>query len=514
MINKYHAYNVLVVGNTQHNVEQLMQELRRDYTVFHVHNREEAAKTLSYDIEVVIAEQRVFGQSAQDFFNTVAISPEAIWILLGDQTEPKAFINKALHEGILYHYIIPPWQPEEICNLVKRALEHKEALRELHCLKTQSLSSQAEPAPVSLTSRVATDEQQPGISPSVSNLEPQPNELWQILKKVVQTEKMAALGQMIAEVAHEINTPSGAINAAVVNINHYLRLLLESYWEFDKLVIKQEHLRQIMRIVDKMLTVLDEKPRRTPGEVRNEQKNIIEKLRQHNIKNSRKVAKDIARMGLTGSLDELLSLTAVYDIDSILSFFNNCSRIINSARDIQISIDFLTQYALALKSYSSQSQKIPEPADIHESIDTALIILNNKLKHRIQVDFRQGDVPDILGYSGELSHVWLNIIDNAIQAIEGEGQITIETFATDQYVGVKLTDTGTGIPEDTQSRIFDLNFTTKPHGKGTGLGLYITHQIIKKHGGTISVNSIPGQTTFEVHLPLSPPSDIPTHAES
>ncbi len=487
----------------QNNIKQLVQELCRDYTVFHAHSRDGAKKRLQKDIAVVIADHHVLGRSGQDVMNTIALSPESIWILFGDQSISKTFINQAFQDGTLYHYITQPWQPEEVYNLVKRSLEHKQAIEELQRLKAGTRPPQTEVLQASPKTKNAEENRQIGIVRSDNRSETNYQEFRETFKKFAQTEKMAALGQMIAEVSHEINTPSGAINAAVVNLSHYLKLLLESFWEFDQLEVKREHLRQIIRIVEKMLTALDEKPRRTPAEVRAEQKDIMGKLQQQHIENSRKISKDIARMGLTESLDELLSLSSFYDIDAIFSFFNKCSRIINSAKDIKLSIDFLTRFALALKSYSYPWQdNHPALADIHESIDTVLIILNNKLKHQIQVDFRQGDVPNIVCYSNELSHVWLNIIHNAIQALKGKGKITIETFLSGQHVGVKITDTGPGIAKNVQPRIFDVNFTTKSQGKGTGLGLYIAHQVIQKHGGSISVDSVPGRTTFEVHLPL------------
>jgi signal transduction histidine kinase len=104
-----------------------------------------------------------------------------------------------------------------------------------------------------------------------------------------------------------------------------------------------------------------------------------------------------------------------------------------------------------------------------------------------------------------LSHVWINIIHNAVQAIQGKGDILIETFMKKEHLGVRITDNGGGISQEVQSKIFDIHFTTKNRGEGTGLGLYIAHKIVKKHEGTIRVVSTPGKTTFEVLLPLASP---------
>lgn len=335
-----------------------------------------------------------------------------------------------------------------------------------------------------------------------TELEESCRELREALGKVVQSEKMVILGQMVAGIAHEINTPSGAINAAIVNMSHHMKLLLQSFAEFDTQGVTREDFQKMRRIVAGMLAKLDEHERRSSGEIRNEQKRLAEILNQQNVPDGRKIAKDIARMGLSDNMDELLILAHTYNANSIWQFLTHCNRIINSAKDIQLSIDMMTRVIQALKSYSYPWQEKPEIADIHESINTALILLNNKLKHRIHVELRFGELPKIWCYPSELSHVWINIIHNAIQAIKDKGAIDIETCVTEDAVEVKITDNGAGIPVDVQHQIFDINFTTKSHEGGTGLGLYIAYQIIEKHHGTVRVTSVPGQTRFEVRLPL------------
>jgi len=488
MKNEHYTYNVLVVGDQKSKLDQLVKTLRKDHTVFFARTKGEAESRLKGDIALVIVDQHALETSGAGLLEkTLETHPETLWILLAESSHSKSFAQ-AIKRGQIYHYLKKPQKPKEMAMLVKRALEHYHLTIEHKKLLKEFQALQEQKKEILLTEKKSENFYQ---------------ELRDKLDRVIQSDKLATLGQMVAGIAHEINSPSGAVNAAIVNMNHHLKSLIESFWVLDKLEITREDFRRMMGIITNMTSALDGDQRRSPGEIRDEQKRITEMLQQQGVPDSQKLAKPIARMDLTKNIDELLPLARTYDTDSILIFFTHCSRIISSAKDIKVSINMLTRIIKALKSYSYPRQEKPEIADINESIDTALTILNHRFKYRIQVEWRRGDVPNIWCYASELSHVWINIIHNAIQAIDDEGEITIETFTTDTYLGVKITDNGMGIPTEIQGRIFDIDFTTKPQGEGTGLGLYIARQIIEKHRGTIEVVSSPGKTTFEIHLPLS-----------
>jgi signal transduction histidine kinase len=145
-----------------------------------------------------------------------------------------------------------------------------------------------------------------------------------------------------------------------------------------------------------------------------------------------------------------------------------------------------------------------QSVDVHEGLDNTLIIFQNKLKEGITVRREYaGDVPVIQAYGSELNQVWTNIIDNAIDAMAGEGTLVLRTRVENQLVNIEIEDNGPGISERIQTNIFDPFFTTKPPGEGTGLGLNISHNIIvQKHHGQISVSSEPGKTCFTVRLPI------------
>jgi signal transduction histidine kinase len=187
-----------------------------------------------------------------------------------------------------------------------------------------------------------------------------------------------------------------------------------------------------------------------------------------------------------------------------LDFLDTLGNLSLAVHDVRLSTDAITRMVKALRSYSHPDQAEMAEADIHDGIETTLTLLRNQIKYGIVVERRYSRLPPVFCNVNELNQVWTNIIHNAIQAMKGMGRITIETYQLDGYVGVRITDTGPGIPEEIRGRIFDPFFTTKDQGEGTGMGLGIAQQIVQRHRGRIQVRSEPGRTTFEVLLPLLP----------
>jgi signal transduction histidine kinase len=164
----------------------------------------------------------------------------------------------------------------------------------------------------------------------------------------------------------------------------------------------------------------------------------------------------------------------------------------------------LSHIVLAMKSYTYLDQAPLLEVDVHEGLESTLVILQHKLKQGVKVK-REYDttLPRIEAYASELNQVWTNIIDNAIDAMNGKGEICLRTYAEDNHVIVEIIDNGPGIPENIRSRILEPFFTTKPPGKGTGLGLHISHDIVaNRHHGQLLVESKPGETKFKVVLPI------------
>ena len=266
---------------------------------------------------------------------------------------------------------------------------------------------------------------------------------------LVQSEKMASLGQMVAGIAHEINTPLGYVQNNVV-------VGQEMFAQVELMIAGYE------KLID---SLLDE-------QVSEEQ--VSAQMRQ--------VAELRANSGtreMLGAMQGLISDT-LYGVEQI------------------------SELVLNLKNFSRMDAVTTDTVDLHECIESALNIGRNALKYKIEVIRDFGELPRITCSPSHLNQVFLNLFTNAAHAIEGNGRLTIKTRFENGYARISVADTGKGISPEHLARIFDPFFTTKPVGEGTGLGLAITHQIIHKHGGDIRVESSPGVgTCFHIQLPVT-----------
>jgi signal transduction histidine kinase len=194
-----------------------------------------------------------------------------------------------------------------------------------------------------------------------------------------------------------------------------------------------------------------------------------------------------------------------------ISFFNLSIRWLGTGcltmgllSEIQLTTERLSQIVRAMKSYTYLDQAPLLEVDVHEGLENTLVIMQHKLKQGVTIKREYSpNLPRIEAYASELNQVWTNIMDNAIDAMKGRGEISLRTYSEDNHVIVEITDNGLGIPENIQARIFEPFFTTKPPGHGTGLGLHISHDIIaNRHHGQLLVESKPGETKFKVILPV------------
>jgi signal transduction histidine kinase len=192
-----------------------------------------------------------------------------------------------------------------------------------------------------------------------------------------------------------------------------------------------------------------------------------------------------------------------------LYWLETVTRLSALARDIESSTDRISELVGALKEYSYMDQARFQEIDVRNGIESTLKIMHHKLKNGVEVrrEFSP-DVPKICAYVGELNQVWTNLIDNAVDAMDGHGVLTLRTRPVAEGLVVEVSDTGKGIPADIIDRIYEPFFTTKRQGNGTGLGLDITYRVVVyRHGGTIQVRSEPGETVFSVQLPIKPPRE-------
>ncbi len=333
-------------------------------------------------------------------------------------------------------------------------------------------------------------------------LESTVDELQNTQAQVLISERLAGLGSLLAGVAHEINSPIGAIDAAVDNLMKSLQTTLDS---LVYIVDTEKDPRVLTYLLTLVQHYLESVTVAFPARETNRERirDMTNLLTGRNIENARSLARKLVENGTDVTVENFLNQYENIDAATYLQLMSELFTIHRSAQATSTAIHAVKRIVMALRSYSHVKQDVPEPVNIHDVIETSLIILANRLKHNITIEKKYGDLPPITVYGDELSQVWTNLLSNAAHAIDGKGTITIETLNLGGRVAVKIRDTGRGIPPELLGRIFDPFFTTKKTGEGTGLGLGIVSRIVReRHGGQIEVTSSPGDTCFTVYLPV------------
>ncbi len=345
------------------------------------------------------------------------------------------------------------------------------------------------------------------VSEATARLQMTYEDLKNTQTQLVLNEKMASLGLLIAGIAHEINTPIGAILNVTRNLDNKVVSLPAILRDFRK---DDGHL------IDNMVVCLDELYRISKVPVYSpsfkEIRAIETLLSDYGIENYKSLSATLARLNFTDT-EKILMYIDCFKMPSFIALFESFGSIVQAANISESSSQKIAEIIRALKFYAYTDRDKVESVQINESIQTALILLRSRLKHGITLmtDFAE-DLPEIMCTS-EINQVWTNVLNNACDAIEEmgsnyNGEISINSRKSEDSIVITITDNGIGLPQDKKEKIFDPFFTTKDIGKGTGLGLSIVYGIIKKHGGTISVDSRGSHTQFEIVLPVKMPGDI------
>ena len=273
----------------------------------------------------------------------------------------------------------------------------------------------------------------------------------EIQLQILQSEKMASIGQLAAGVAHEINNPTGFVSSNLKTLSDYQNDITKLIQQYRKLITD---LRDI-------------------------------------------IAKGDFHSSIIKQVEQISALETEIDVDFILDDIKDL------IKDCKEGTERIKKIVLDLKDFAHPGEDKIQTTDINKGIESTLNVVWNELKYKAAVAKDYGDLPRVQCYPQQLNQVFMNILVNAAQAIKKRGEIRVSTRSDNGYVEIKISDTGSGIPKENLPKIFDPFFTTKKVGKGTGLGLNVAYNIIKKHKGTIDVESELGKgTAFTIRIPV------------
>jgi signal transduction histidine kinase len=318
-----------------------------------------------------------------------------------------------------------------------------------------------------------------------------------------QRDRLAGLGKLSAGLAHELNNPASAARRAASQLRDVLKKIRDANYELGSRDLTAAQQAEIEKL-EAAFVQRDEVPRDALATSDLEEQ-IDSLLRSHGQNDLWQMAADLARKNVKP--EALESLFATLDSETARAALVRIAASVEVAtllNEIESGTSRISDLVRAIKEYTYMDQTPLQNVDIVKSVETTLIILNHKLKHGVVVERDYQKIPLLVNsFGSELNQVWTNIIDNAIDAMRGEGKLRVRTYREDNCVVVEIADNGPGISPEIQPHIFEPFFTTKGVGEGTGLGLDTVQRIVKKHRGSIQVSSKPGDTRFQVRLPLA-----------
>ena len=318
-----------------------------------------------------------------------------------------------------------------------------------------------------------------------------------------QSEKLAALGKLAGNLAHELNNPASAAQRAASGMLKELENYGRERFRLGSLCFQPEHVDALRKWNQHLRRSLEGKRSLTPAEIAVREESLTGWLSEREISNPGQIAPEFAEAGITP--DHLAALPDFLNPESASLLLSQHASMLRTERMAEAMLDSTARIfdlIRAIKDYSYMDQAPIQDVDLPHSLDNTLTMLQSRLQRVTITREYEPNVPIISAYGSELNQVWMVLLENALDAIKNRGHITLRVRRASDVVLIEIEDDGPGIPKELQARIFEPFFTTKAPGHGLGLGLDTAQRIVRMHRGYLTVLSLPGKTCFQVGLPL------------
>ena len=494
--------SILLVDDEEPNLRQLSEVLNDNYTVIKALSAKEAIEVLNQniDVSIIISDQRMPEMTGTELFEYLENQRHpAMRIILTGFADMQNVVQ-AINKSNVFRYLNKPVNFDEL-NI---------------SLNSAFFQYKSNQTTISLLAQIKelidenTDETQRNTALNIDKMNVEEMEetkgkfqealgnLRASQKYLIQSEKMAALGQLVAGVAHEINTPIGAIKASADNIDVSMKDLLT----YAPALIRSLDF-QLLDKIQEMTLLSGKNDSLSTKEERARKKELVQFYETKGFKHPEEIVEFLTTLKMP-DIDESFDIIWNHEkSNEIMKLIYDLGGLRLKSKTISTAVDKTSKIVYALKSYSYRDTSGNKTkVDIKSTIETVLIIYENYLNNGIILEKKIEDAIEIICYPDEVTQIWTNLLFNSIQALGGKGKIEIHLYQKDESIIFTITDNGPGIPLEIQEKIFLPFFSTRVGGEGSGMGLYITKQIVERHKGTIKLKSEPGSTTFIITLPI------------